>query len=456
MEKTSTHSVNKMSSNFGAKGWVIIILSFLCIMVQSSIINDSMNTVIGEFSMQHGWSEEMLRMFSTICSILSVFGAAIWGTLSSKTSVRLSWGVSLGVTAVACIFWGNAGNSTIYFICLAVASIGGMGFAYIANLNVISNWFPNKKGLAMGWVTIGFPLSASLTTPIVTALLGNSGGLANVYYFYAIVVAILFVLVLVLVRDYPEQAGAFPDNDRNINSEEQKRKLAAGMDYMKTSPWKAGRLFKTPLVWKMGFSLGVMELLSLGIMTNYVPRCISAFMESKISELMATGQFASAEEAAAAASGLIVSEIAVPMLAVAGIIACFGSFLCGILDAKVGPKKATIITLIIGIIAILLNITNIIPVMYVSLFFLGFMLGGASNYLVSLTNTVWGRYDFPMAYKVLKPIVAIIGAFGISVVGIVGAQVNYTVAYLVLAVLAALSLIVMLTISEKRIGKADD
>ena len=29
------------------------------------------------------------------------------------------------------------------------------------------------------------------------------------------------------------------------------------------------------------------------------------------------------------------------------------------------------------------------------------MLGGAANYLVSLTNTIWGRYDFPMAYKVL-------------------------------------------------------
>ena len=34
------------------------------------------------------------------------------------------------------------------------------------------------------------------------------------------------------------------------------------------------------------------------------------------------------------------------------------------------------------------------------------MLGGAANYLVSLTNTIWGRYDFPMAYKVLKPMVA--------------------------------------------------
>jgi len=410
-----------------------IILSFLCIMLQSSLINDSMNVVIEVFDSTRGWSQDTIRMFSSICSILSVFGAAIWGGLSSRKTVRLSWTCSLLVTAVACFLWANVSSLAVFFVCLAVSSIGGMGFAYIANLNVISNWFPKKKGLAMGWVTIGFPLSAAVSANFVGTLVGmGHGDVQYVYYFYATMAVIMAILVFALVRDYPEQMNAFPDNDSNTNSEKQQKKLAAGLEYMKTSPWTVKKMLSTPLTWKMGFSLGVMELLSLGIMTNFVPRCIQTFGSDE---------------------GY---GIAIKMLAIAGICACVGSYVCGVIDAKIGPKKAIIVTLIAGIIAILLNVTNIVPVMYVSLIFLAFMLGGASNYLVSLTNTIWGRYDFPPAYKVLKPIVAIIGALGISVVGIIGQNVSYRVSYGVLAVLAVLSMLVIFTVSENRIGREDD
>ena len=77
-----------------------------------------------------------------------------------------------------------------------------MAFCYIANMNVISNWFPKKKGIAMGWVTIGFPLSAAITTPLVTKLL-EAGGLEKVYTTYAIVAAVFAVIAFAFIRDYP-------------------------------------------------------------------------------------------------------------------------------------------------------------------------------------------------------------------------------------------------------------
>lgn len=425
MAKAKTGELSLTRSNFGFKGWIVIVLSFLCILLQSSVINDSLNITIGAFAEQKGWNPNTLYLFSTVTAWIAVVGAAMWGFVSQKLNVRFTWALSLAVTAAACFFWGRANSSTVYFICLAVASVGGMAFAYIANLNVISNWFPKKKGLAMGYVTIGFPLSASITTPLVSGLLG-SGGLARVYLFYAIAAAVLCVLVLALIRDYPEQAGAYPDNDRKFSKEENRRLLEEGLKYMKTSEWTPKKLLKTGRVWAIAFSLGVMELLSLGIMTNFMPRCLQ--------------------------SGYEQAEI-IRMLAIAGIVACVGSVGCGLLDAKVGPKKAIIITFAVGIIAILLNITSIRPLMYVSLVFLGFMLGGAANYLVSLTNTIWGRFDFPMAYKVLKPMVAIVGALGVSLVGVLGHTFSYVVAYAVLAALALAALLVILRTDDSMLGR---
>lgn len=127
------------------------------------------------------------------------------------------------------------------------------------------------------------------------------------------------------------------------------------------------------------------------------------------------------------------APIVFAMLGIAGILAAVGSVGCGILDAKLGPKKAIQITMLVAVIAIVLNLIPTTATKFASLPFLAIMLGGAANYLVSLTNTIWGRYDFPMAYKVLKPMVAAIGALGVSIVGIIGRSVSYAAAYGVLA-----------------------
>jgi MFS family permease len=428
--------ISLTSANFGVKGWGILILTFLCVFLDSSLINDSLNVVVDVFAGVHQWNSNLLLSFSTITAWIAVFGAMVWGVLSSKISIRWAWTISLLITGIACLFWGHASSPVVYFICLAVASVGGMGFCYICSMNVVSNWFPRKKGMAMGWVTIGFPLSAAVTANFVGGMIGKSGnpvaGLGSVYNIYAIASFVLCIVVALYVRDYPEQMGAYPDNNHKFDNEEAKKELALGLEYMRNSTWVPKKLLSTSKVWLIGLSLGIMELLSLGIMTNFVPRMIQAGYV--------------AEDGSA--SGLVYL-----MLAIAGIAACFGSVGCGILDAKLGPKKAIQITLMVAVVAIVLNLIPTTATKFASLPFLAIMLGGAANYLVSLTNTIWGRYDFPMAYKVLKPMVAAVGALGVSVVGIIGRSVSYGVAYGVLAVLAIIALILITKVDDTLIGR---
>lgn len=428
--QTQEKDISLVSPNFGVKGWGILILTFLCIFLDSSLINDSLNVVIDVFAGQHQWNSNMLYGFSTVTAWIAVAGAALWGLLSSKISIRWSWAVSLLITGVACLFWGRASSPAVYFICLAVSAVGGMGFCYICSLNVISNWFPRKKGMAMGWVTIGFPLSAAVTSQLVGNLVAK-GGLPQVYTVYAIASFVLCVLVAIFVRDYPEQAGAYPDNNHKFDNEAAKKELQEGLEYMKNSPWTVKKLFSTGKVWMIAISLGIMELLSLGIMTNFVPRMIQA------------GYVQDGGPA----------PIIFMMLGIAGILACVGSVGCGIMDAKLGPKKAIQITMAVAIIAIVLNLIPTTATKFASLPFLAIMLGGAANYLVSLTNTIWGRYDFPMAYKVLKPMVAAIGALGVSIVGILGRTFSYGVSYAVLAVLTVIALILISQVDDATIGR---
>lgn len=432
MSTQKKDDISLISANFGVKGWIILIITFLCIFLDSSLINDSLNVVVDVFAGMHQWNSNLLLGFSTITAWIAVAGAVMWGILSSKITIRWAWAISLAITGVACLFWGRASSPAMYFLCLAVASVGAMGFCYICSMNVISNWFPRKKGMAMGWVTIGFPLSAAVTSNFVGGLIGK-GGLTEVYTVYAVASFVLCVLVAVFVRDYPEQAGAYPDNNHKFDNEEAKKELALGLEYMRTSTWVPKKLLTSKKVWMIGVSLGIMELLSLGIMTNFVPRMVQAGYVDPETH---------------GPSGIVFM-----MLAIAGIAACFGSVGCGILDAKLGPKKAIQITMVIALIAIVLNLIPTTATKFASLPFLAIMLGGAANYLVSLTNTIWGRYDFPMAYKVLKPMVSAIGALGVSVVGIIGRSSSYGVAYAVLAGLTVIALVLVTLVDDSLIGR---
>ena len=64
--QTQEKDISLISANFGVKGWGILILTFLCIFLDSSLINDSLNVVIDVFANQHGWNSGMLYGFSTI------------------------------------------------------------------------------------------------------------------------------------------------------------------------------------------------------------------------------------------------------------------------------------------------------------------------------------------------------------------------------------------------------
>jgi len=144
------------------------------------------------------------------------------------------------------------------------------------------------------------------------------------------------------------------------------------------------------------------------------------------------------------------------MLGIAGALAMLGSYICGQLDAHMGTKKAIILTQALAIIALVLNLIPNRATQYASLPFLAMMLGGASNYLVSFTNTVWGRYDFPMAYKVLKPMVATLGACGVALVGIIGNTSSYATAYVVLGILVAIGLVIMIFTSDSKLGRDEE
>ena len=277
----------------------------------------------------------------------------------------------------------------------------------------------------MGISTAGYPLSAATTTAVCNAFVGKAG-ISGFYIYIAAIAIITGIIIIVFVRDFPEEKGAFPDNDKDFDFELAKREHEKNLEYLKTSKWTVKKCISTGRMWLLWIAIGINAFLSMGIMSNFVGK----FMES----------------------GYKMPEILV-MLAIAGVAAIPGSIFVGWIDVHFNTKTALISLGIFAVISVSFNLTPYHILHYISLPFLAIMLGGASNMMVSCTSAIWGRYDFQNAFRVIQPLNSIMTGIGITVVGIVGTHYGYTGAYEIMLVLAIIGLLAQIALKVEPIDK---
>lgn len=170
-------------SNFG-KGWIII---FFCMFMFWFLIGysiDGQNIVIDAFANTH-WEElgfkdatalhaELLNL-AFYAGLIGVVAYFILGRLCVKMGGRLFSAVFLALAGLSYIYYGHATTTTSYFIGLTLVTIFINGAAYLGGGNLVTQWFPKKKGLANGYTTMGHNLGSALYVPLIAALIGGLG-----------------------------------------------------------------------------------------------------------------------------------------------------------------------------------------------------------------------------------------------------------------------------------------
>lgn len=410
--------------NLGGRGFLIVILSFISCYVYSALTSDSLNITIGVFGSM-GLNTNALYSMSTIATICGIIGSIILGKIMSMRTVKATWGVCMILVGVFSLIWSQAHSVAVYAVGYLVCYTLTLACSMLLSYQVMANWFPKKRGVALGIATAGFPLSAATTTAVCSAFVGKMG-ISSYYIFIAIVALIVGVIVLAAVKDFPEQCGAYPDNDKEFDFAAAKKEYEESLEYLKTSKWTVGKCLKTGRMWVLWIAVGVTGFLCMGVMSNFVGK----FMEA----------------------GYQLPQI-LGMLAFAGLVAIPGSIFVGFLDVKFGTKKAGVTVNALAVMAIAFNLTPVHALHYISLPILALMLGGSSNLMVSCTSAIWGRFDFQNAFRVIQPLNSIMTGIGITVVGVVGKTFSYTAAYRTMLVMAIIGLIAMCALKVKTIDK---
>ena len=414
------------NSRFGKWGWSMIIYTMLLYYFWSGLCVDGLNLYPNVFAATHGWDSNMLLGFATPAGIVGVVGGIIFGRLCIKTGVRKLCSWALIVTGVLYAIFGYVMTPVMYFIVLTAFTFVSMAFGLIGTATLMGNWFPRKKGIALGWATMGAPLCSATFPAILGVLYGMpGGGIATGSLIVGIVVVVLGIVSFFWIKEYPEEVGAYPDTIKDDG-----KQLAAQLNEMKSykSPFTIGRLLRDKDMWLISVGFGMLWMVTVGIVSQFIPRMQSVGYDQGTATMMLT---------------------------IAAIIGLVGSYFWGWLDQKIGTKAASCVYALCYIVALLLLIFAQIEVLtYIGILFVGFGIGGLLNLMASLVIAVYGRYDFMAANSLVSPIASLIqkAAFVVLAVGLTASHGDYTLPYAIFIGVDVVGMILLL-VTNKCKGK---
>lgn len=418
-KSSSPLSTTDAKSNFGAKGWGLVLFCMAMLYISAATTTDGLNVTVAGLAELHGWSTATLLSFSTISGLISIAGMFLFGFICHKKGARLTCFLALVLGGLSYIWYGNCTTVMQYAISLILVNVFGSVHAWIGGGAYLAAWFPKKKGIALGWTTMGNNI-ASATIVILLTGLSTALGLPMAISVIGIATIILGFIGL-LIPNHPEQAGYTPDNVKMTTQElEEYRKV----DNSYVSPWTFSKILKTKEFWKISLGCGLYMLVTVGIMSQMISRLTSLNMST---------------------------PLAITAMSICAIIGIAGSYMWGVLDQKLSTRVAAGLFGIWFAIAILLNLIPTTITLYISIAMIGCAIGGNANWPISLTSTVFGYRNFTKVFTLVNPAFSIVRVMAFTVLAVALALTgSLSGAYIVFFVLALLGSVMIFLVNDKK------
>ncbi len=146
---------------------------------------------------------------TTVRSLFGMLSMATADTLCRRYGLRRVIAAGLGCFVLSYFLFGAAHSFLSY---CAAAVFSGLAYGYggmVPLTLVISHWFQEKRGFALGLMAAGTGISTILSPPLLTHAI-QQAGLRFAFWAEGIFGLVLTLFVVLLIRDRPEELGLLP------------------------------------------------------------------------------------------------------------------------------------------------------------------------------------------------------------------------------------------------------
>lgn len=128
----------------------------------------------GPLAQLHGWSKSETiapYRYSMLFFTVGMIAAGFWQDKRGPRLVGSVGGLLLGLGCVLAAFVGDTVNGLI--LAYGVVAGLGVGFAYVTPIATCIKWFPDKRGMIVGFAVMGFGAGSLLLAPLFEGLMGS-------------------------------------------------------------------------------------------------------------------------------------------------------------------------------------------------------------------------------------------------------------------------------------------
>ncbi len=421
----------KKTVNFGFRGWMLIIYQAIAFLTFMAFTNYPMNILADMYG-----GAQKVSMIYTISIVIGIIAqiiiAKFVGKIKNIKNVSLILGLISLLLALGIVFIPPS-SLGLWQLCYGLETFFVVLYSTFTIGVLVGQWFPRRKGTVMGIATFAFPIANGLVGLFAGSVFrGPAPDLFGAFLPFIIVSVVGLAIGAIFITDYPEQCGAYRDNDRSITPEVAKAMMEAEIKAKANSVWTVGKTLKVRDFWFITVPMGFLLFCAVGLMTQTM-LILGNFGE----ELQKVGGF-----------GIVMLGVAV--------VACLGSWLIGVLDTKLGTKTAIVISVAIMIIGGFVGSVHTLTALLIGMACVAIFMGASSNFTVSAAAQYWRREDFPSVFACVNPIANAIQAVGPVVIAVLATTRGYQSAFVAVGIVGVVGMVLILLFSGKHVKIVDD
>jgi MFS family permease len=337
-------------------GWVIVAASLVFSFTGAGLFWGA-SVFVTPMQDELGWSRSAIYLAFTIRALIGIVLSPIIGPVADRAGGAKLMAIGSGVVAsVPLLFLSGVTEEWQFMLLFGVlGGIGNWGQAFPTNNALVPKWFVRKRGIVIGWASMGSPIAALGLAPLLALVIDAYGWRATWTIMGVASLALTILPALLLVRQ-PEDVGLLPDGEPPDNATR-----ATRLPPIQEPSATPGEALRDQTFWVLMFGIAIGGLSYTGLPASLVPMMSDRGLPR---------------------------ELAVLSFSLYGLCSMLGRFFWGYFANRHSIRAVIIAMCLYGVITTPLFLMLLCPWALTYSGIMGFVIGGA----VSLTPLVWPAY----------------------------------------------------------------
>lgn len=199
-------------------GWRIVAATFVLLFVGLASGFYTISVFLEPIQQTSGWSRTQISLGFTIAALLVGFLSPLAGMAVARLGVKKVQLFGALVVGTGLFLAGFIQTLWQYYSIYAFIALGLTSLGPVTSQTIISHWFTKRRGAAMGMIMTGMGLGGMVMVFIASVMNDAYGWRWTYRLLGVLVLGIVVPVILIVIRNKPDELGLFPDGIEDSGS----------------------------------------------------------------------------------------------------------------------------------------------------------------------------------------------------------------------------------------------